>query len=323
MRRAFVRTRRFLRHAAMPPSVAILLTIASASFVGAQQPRAAVVPGTITVGDVFHAAVRMALPEGARLAVPDTLELVADVEQAGMREIRVDTTNGAREATVLYPLAAWRPGTYELPPASLRLIDGQRDTTMSVAFPAFEVTSVLPADTAGIEPKPAKDVLGANRLWWPLLLALLIAALIATALYIWWKRRRGADVPVVFTPAVPPLEVALAELAALRREGLIERGELREFYERLTVTLRHFAAAVEPRWSVDLTTSELAPRLRAEAGLQDALELTRILGEADMVKFARAQAVRDGAARDLDSARAWVERIGAPPPAPSGEAKAA
>jgi hypothetical protein len=289
---------------------ALLLLLLGAAHGAAQQPRAAVVPESITVGDVFHAAVRIDLPEGARLAAPDSLDLVEDVEQAGRREVRIDTAGGARQATVLYPLAAWRPGSYALPPVTLRLTDARRDTTLRVPLPAFDVSSVLPADTAGIEPKPAKDVLGANRLWWPILLALLIAALIAAALYVWWKRRRRAvEEPVVFTPAVPPLEVALAQLAALRREGLIERGELRLFYERLTETLRHYAAAIEPRWSVDLTTSELAARLRADAGMQDALELTRILGTADMVKFARATTTKDNASRDLDAARAWVERL--------------
>src|SRR5690606_11567286 len=118
------------------------------------------------------------------------------------REVRIDTAGGVRRATVLYPLAAWRPGSYELAAIPIRVVSAGRDTVMEVRLPAFEVSSVLPADTAGIEPKPAKDVLGANRLWWPILLALLIAALIATALYMWWKKRRGrTEEPVVFTPA--------------------------------------------------------------------------------------------------------------------------
>ncbi|HEX2166888.1 MAG TPA: DUF4381 family protein [Longimicrobiales bacterium] len=301
-----------------------ILLLPGAAAAHAQQPRAAVVPETITVGDVFHAAVRIDLAEGARIGAPDSLDLVADVEHAGRREVRTDTAGGGRSVTVMYPLAAWRPGTYELPPVALRIVDGQRDTTLHVSLPTFEVTSVLPADTSGIEAQPPKDVLGANRLWWPILLALLIAALIAAALYMWWKRRRGAEEPVVFTPAVPPLDVALAQLAALRREGLIERGEFREFYARLTETLRHYVAAVDPRWSVDLTTSELAMRLRADVGMQDALELTRILGAADMVKFARATTTRDNASGDLDAARRWVEQFHVQPePAPADEREAA
>jgi hypothetical protein len=298
--------------------VVIIVTCAAALAGGgsahAQQPRAAVVPESITVGDVFHAAVRIDLTGDTRMAAPDSLELVDDIEHAGRREVRMDTAGGVRRATVLYPLAAWRPGSYELPPIPIRIVGAGRDTVFDVRLPGFDVTSVLPADTAGIEAQPAKDVLGANRLWWPILLALLIAALIATALYIWWKKRRGGgEAPVVFTPAVPPLEVALAQLAALRREGLIERGEFRVFYERLTETLRHYLAALDPRWSVDLTTSELALRLRTDAGMQDALEMTRILGAADMVKFARATTTKDNATADLDAARGWVERFAVQP----------
>ena len=305
-------------------TAAFLTLLLSTTGTFAQQPRAAVVPEAITVGDVFHAAVRLDLAGDARVAAPDSLDLVDEVEHAGRREVRIDTAGGVRRATITYPLAAWRPGTYELPPIPIRIVDAQRDTTLRVPLPAFEVSSVLPADTAGIEPKPAKDVLGANRLWWPILLALLIAALIAVGVYIWWKRRRGdVEEPLVFTPAVPPLEAALAQLAALGREGLIERGEFRIFYQRLTGTLRHYAAAIEPDWSVDLTTSELALRLRTDAGMQDALELTRILGAADMVKFARAVTTTDSAARDLDAARAWVERFAAQREAGTAEREAA
>src|SRR5690606_27749729 len=143
-----------LRTAVLHAAAAGLVCIASAAGVHAQQPRAAVVPENITVGDVFHAAVRVALPEGTRLAMPDTLALVDNIEPAGAREVRFDTVNGTREATVLYPLAAWRPGSYELPDVAVRVINGSRDTTMLVAFPAFAVSSVLPADTAGVEPKP-------------------------------------------------------------------------------------------------------------------------------------------------------------------------
>ncbi|HEX6132563.1 MAG TPA: DUF4381 family protein [Longimicrobiales bacterium] len=307
----------------MRAAVALLLLVLAAPAARAQRPQAAVVPESIRVGDVFHAAVRMPLPAGTRLAVPDSLALVEDVEQAGAREVRIDSAGAARHATVLYPLAAWRPGSYQLPDLQLRVIHAAGDSVLTVSLPAFEVTSVLPADTAGIEPKPAKDVLGANRLWWPILLALLLAAIIATLLYIWWRRRRGAEEPVVFTPGVPPRDAALARLDALRREGLIERGELRELYERLTETLRHFVAAVEPRWSVDLTTSELAARMRSEVDITDALELTRILGEADLVKFARAETTRDNARRDLEAARAWVERFAAAEPELPDEQRAA
>jgi hypothetical protein len=282
----------------------------------AQRPQVAIVPDSITVGDVFHAAIRIDLPEGARLVAPDSLQLPADLESAGRREVRFDTAAAARRTTLLYPLTAWRPGTYELPVIALRIVQDGTETPLDAVLPPITVTSVLPPDTAGIEPKPAKDVLGANRLWWPILLALLAALLLAVALYIWWRRRRRPADEAVFTPAAPAHEVALAQLAALAREGLHERGDFRRFYERLTAILRHYAQGTDARWSVDLTTSELAARLRADLDAVNALEMVRILGAADLVKFARATTTRDSAARDIEAARAWIERT-APAPAPA------
>jgi hypothetical protein len=288
----------------------------------AQRPQAVIVPDTITVGDVFHAAIRVDLPQGARLVVPDSLVPGEDLESAGRREIRFDTVG--HHATVVYPLTAWRPGDYQLPEVTLQVVSDGAVTDLTAALPGFTVRSVLPPDTAGVEPRPAKDVLGANRLWWPILLALIVAAVIATALYLWWRRRRRQPEPVVFTPSAPPRDTALAQLAALARDGLIERGDYRTYYERLTAIMRHYAEAVQPRWSVDLTTSELATRLRGDVETVRALGLIRILGTGDLVKFARATTTADSALHDLDAARAWIDTMTpAPAPADPGEQRAA
>lgn len=292
--------------------VALLLLAVHAQAVPAQrpQPQAAILPRDITVGDVFHAAIRVEVPAGAQLSAPDVLALPEDLEQTGRREVRFDTVGvppGSRRATLVYPLTAWRPGAYELAPVQLTLLGDGSDATVTVALPPFEVTSVLPADTAGVAPRPARDVLGANRLWWPILLALLLAALAAAALWYWWRRRRPAVAePVVESaPAVLPQAAALALLEELRRSGLVERGELKPFYERLTEALRRYAATVRPEWSTDLTTGELAARMPGRGGTA-AGELLRILAGADLVKFARAPATAQDAWRDLDAAIAWV-----------------
>jgi hypothetical protein len=270
--------------------------------------QAAVVPHEITVGDVFHVAIRVDLPAGATLSAPDTLALPPDLEMAGTREVRVDTAGGVRRATVLYPLAAWRPGSYSIATVTVQVVTDGAARAVAVTPPPFSVRSVLPADTAGLEPRPARDVMGGSRLWWPILLALLLAAAIATALYIWWRRRAPRAEPGV-TPAVPavlPRDAAMARLDELEAAGFIERDEMKPFYEELTETLRRYAAAVRPGWGTDLTTTELAARIGAVDA--DGAELLRVLGGADLVKFARGRAAREEARRDLAAARDWVLR---------------
>jgi hypothetical protein len=297
----------------------LLLLLVTAGAHG-QRPQAAVLPEAITVGDVFHAAIRLDVPAGASIVAPDALDLPADIEHAGHRIVRVDTAGGVNRVTVLYPLTAWRPGDHALPPATVGyVVAGARQEAVA-AFPPFAVRSVLPADTAGIEPRPARDVLGASRLWWPILLALLLAVIVAAALAWWWRRRRRQEIPVLtVVPAVPPRTAALARLDELERSDLLARGDFRTFYQQLTEVLRRYAAAVEPAWGVDLTTAELAGRIRA--GDTGSADLLRILRAADLVKFAKAGAAAEAARRDLADARTWVEQTDAA--AAPGEAAAA
>lgn len=277
----------------------------------AQQPQTAVVPQTITVGDVFRAAVRVPLSPGDRLIPPDSIRPGADLEQAGGVEMVVDTVDGTPRATASWPLRAWRPGSYTLPTVRVTITGDGVDRTLTATLPAFEVRSVLPADTTGVEPKPAKDVLGESRVWWPWLLGLLILLLAAAALW-WWRRRRKRAEDVDELPAILPREDALERLRALRDDALLAAGDYRAWYTRLSRILRRYAESAYPELGPDLTTGELAGRARRTVELTDALELVRILGSADLAKFARAVPAAGAPHSDLDAAIAWVERV---PPA--------
>lgn len=294
------------------PVVAILVTLSSAMPARAQEVSTAVVPQTIHVGDVFHAAVRVDLPPGAEAIFPDTLALASeDLEAAGRVRISTDTTGGGRRTTAAYPLTAWRSGEeITLPEVTLVVRDGAAERVLTATFPTFTLASVLPADTSGIEPKPAKDVVGGSRIWWPWVLAGVLALLLAAVLwYLWWRRRsREAPAAVVHAPAVPPRTQALALLRRAREERLVERGELKTFYALVTTALRGYLAAVDPELGADLTTSELARHARRRGAPAALLELLQLLGSADLVKFAKAHPNAANAYSDWDAARAWVER---------------
>lgn len=297
----------------LPGSLLVALALLGGFAHGAHAQRVstAVVPQTITVGDVFHAAVRVELPAGAEAAFPDTLALPSeDIEAAARVRVQVDTTATGRTATALYALTAWRANEdVQLPDLAFTMrAPGGGVATVTASFPVFQLTSVLPADTAGIEPKPARDVWGASRLWWPILLAL--AALLLVALLAWyvWRRRRPREIVQPATPGIPPRQRALDRLAHARTAGFVERGELKPFYTELAAALREYLEAIEPLLGADLTTGELAMHARRRGAPPMLLELIRILGRADLVKFARARPSAAEAYGDLDAARRWVEQ---------------
>lgn len=264
---------------------------------------------TIRVGDPFRALIRISVPPGTTVVLPDSLPPADDIENAGRLRTRRDSTSAGVHVVAAYSLIAWRADSVVLPSidAVLKSADGER--TVSIDLPVVRVVSVLPADTTGIEPKPAKDVLGANRVWWPLLLAaLVLIALIALGIW-WWYRRRRAVVSVEEVPDALPRDGALEELERIRQLALVEKGEFKEHYTRVAEVLRRYMQTVQPAWSTDLTTTELGERVRGDTDVKAALGVLR---HADMVKFARSVPGAADAHADLDRARDWI--AGYPPP---------
>lgn len=279
-------------------------------------PQTAVLGDTIRVGDVVPVAVRVTVAPGQRVAWPDTLPITGElVENAARVRERVDTlADGRLAVTALYAVTPWRTGEVTLPELSVEIVTGREVVrTLTASLPSMDVVSVLPADTAGLEPRPAKDVIGRNWSLWPILLALLaLLALIGGILW-WRRRRRAAGGARAVEPPIPPREKVLARLQEARESGLIEQGNMKEFYTRVSDALRDYLGTLGSGWSEDLTTTELLGRFRAQAGPEEARALGGVLRPADQVKFARRQPDAATAVREWEAARAWVLAFQWPP----------
>lgn len=284
----------------------------------AQELRAALTADTVTVGGVFSAVARVRVPSDHEVIVPDSMPVSGDLENAGIRYQAADTVaDGLVDVTVMYPLAAWRPGEHEVPPIPVRVRGpdgGVQDTTAT--FPAIVIRSVLPADTAGVEPRPPRDVLGPDRVLWPWLLGILVAALALLALGIWLLRRSRRRAPEPVELPKDPRELALAALDRARSLGLLEAGDLKVFYSMVSEAVRRYLAALDDAWGVEWTTHELLEIIRGAIEEEDLVTLRDVLYGADMVKFARGRPTTDEALADWRRAREWVERFRWPKPSP-------
>ena len=276
------------------------------------QPRAAFTRDTVRVGDLVGVVVQLDVPRGATVTAPDTLDVAGDIENAAPKRIEVDTlADGNLRYRILYPISAWKPGPLALPSVTLTVSDQGAQTTVPVKLPELNIRSVLPADTANVQPKPPRDVWGASRLWWPLIL-LAGLALLLIGLAIWWWRRRPKQEAEVrqLVPLVLPREWALRELERLSAARMIERGEYHRYYVELSGIIREYLSRIDTTWSTDLTTRELSDRLIAAQA--NAAAPIDVLSRADLVKFARQQHGADQAGRDLVATRTWVEEFSKP-----------
>lgn len=124
---------------------------------------------------------------------------------------------------------------------------------------------------------------------WGLLAAVLIAA--AVYFLLRYLARHGKALGDIFKPAPPqpPHVVAIKALEELHNQKLWQNNRHKQYYSALSDILRTYIAA---RWQVgamEMTSDEIISSLRGEEMPDKArMDLTAILRDADLVKFAKA-----------------------------------
>ena len=253
---------------------------------------AGVTPETVTVGEPFRSYLRVRLPDSARVRL--------DLFEANDSLQVVDTVFVRREgdsvAVAVYPLVAWVAGDTlaQSVPLTVSLPDG-RSRVYRVPLRLPIMRSVLPADTAGLRPRPAKGLLLApsprSQWWW----VLLVPAVLAAALIAWRVARRTGRVA-----RLDPRAEALARLARLGDAGAPE-----PYFTAATRVLREYLARVDARWGEDLTSDELLGRV-SDPGSLDCAGLAALLARADPVKFGGLVPDPADTRRFAEEVRAWI-----------------
>lgn len=164
------------------------------------------------------------------------------------------------------------------------------------------VRTVLPADSALRVPKPARPLWETKAFpWW--LVALLLAAIAVAIAIWWWMRRRRRPKPVVL---IDPYVRAQKEFTRLESMGLVDAGERTRFVALAVEVLRDYLLARHPDASLALTSRELAAVMRSHPTVP-LEQLTRVLHETDLAKFARWGLTEERARNLAREARAIVE----------------
>jgi hypothetical protein len=244
------------------------------------------------------------LPEGVRIVSVQKLQRGADRIYTGHAQV-----------------AFYRPGRQGVPLFGLPFMRAVKGVTRAVltSDSAFvEIEPVAPAgnptlrDIKEIERQPGPD---------PRVVAGLLGAAVVAVVGALLGRRRRAPLPISLEAAVRlsgplgPYAKALDRLSQIEAERWSARGEVERHYEAVTDVIREYLEKAHGIPALERTTSELRwalPSTLAEAGLGE--RCNTLLGEADLVKFARRRPDEMDAAALLVAARdllgAWHQREG-------------
>ena len=281
----------------------------------------------VTVGETFTIELKAMGPPGT------TWRFASGASEDEIELQTPETAEGApvpEPATHVYEASVYALGEVTIPPIPVRYVlpDGTEGEAESEPI-EIEVGSLLPreADEQKLADIQGPQTVGIGRAFWA---AVIVALLVLAGLVTWLIRRRRreatSEAPVV--PETPADVEALRALDELAASGLLQRGEYRPFYIRLTAVAKRYLERRLAAPVLEMTTSETLAFLRSHADGGDLLPVVRDLSQAgDQIKFARGAGLTEAAEGHLAAVRTLVPalegRLRPSEPVPSEEGRAA
>ena len=284
----------------MKKSLLLIILLAVGLCVHAQVTvEAAIDSIEMLMGEQVHVTLTATMKEGAKAEFPvfkPTQQLIPGVEVLKSTEQGVKgKENGYVERQVVYTLTSFDDTLYYLPPFVVK-VDGKAYKSKSLALKVIGIE----VDTTHVEKFfGPKDVQENPFLWsdWSLLfwLSVLMLVLLAVCYYLYVRLRSGKPVisRIRIIKRLLPHQKAMKEIEQIKADKIQNAEDPKEYYTRLTDTLRKY---IEDRYgfnAMEMTSSEIIERLERalsdDAQSADTMkaELRQLFTTADLVKFAK------------------------------------
>ena len=258
---------------------------------------ATISPIEMLVGEQAKVTVTATMPEGAKAVFPvfkRTQQITPGVEVLGSEELGVKgLENGFVERKVVYTLTSFEDSLFYLPPFTVKVDDRDyKSKNLALKVLTVEVDTLHPENffpPKGVQQNPFLWSEWSPAFWLSVLMVVLM--LLAYYLYLRLRDNKPILAPVRIVKRLLPHQKAMREIEALRVEhrGLNDDNQesQKEYYTRLTDTLRKY---IEERYgfsAMEMTSSEIIGRLMKAPDAKSLDELRMLFQTADLVKFAK------------------------------------
>jgi hypothetical protein len=234
------------------------------------------------------------------------------IDKTADHESLLDTNTQTFRREQQLTITAFEPGTFEIPALEIELNDSVYRTNS-----AELVVSAVEIDTSkgivDIQPNyevtyPFTERVGdfLKNYWHFFAIG---AAAIALFLLVRMIKNRRPPKPEPEAPKIPAHIPALAVLHELLREERWKQPDKKEYYSRLTDTVRLYLEQRFGIFAMEKTTREIINDLKkADITEDDKQSLRKILNKADMVKFAKMSPSDEDGFVSLSQSIEFVER---------------
>ena len=245
-------------------------------------------PAQVTVGDLIRLTLTVTADPGVEVDLPEPDPDMGEFQVLGHEVAGPVEDDGHRIWTVVYTLALYKTGSFEIPPVAV----SYRGEGVQAGSVRTQEHSVRVESTLSDDSKDILDIKGPleipRSLWslWPWF----AAALGLAALIFLYLRRKGGEAPSAVSrkPRLSPYDEAYRALRRLRDSGLLEEGQLKPYFTRLSEIIRRYLERRYLIQAMESTTTQLLDQLRKMSLALDELKLFRdFFPCCDLVKFAK------------------------------------
>lgn len=268
----------------------------------------------MTIADRLHLKITVVVAPGYEIKLPPTGEKLS---QFGIVDYHTSapelTGKGKTRIIRTYVLEPFLSGEYTIPSIAIRFwksgTDKKNAHVLRTKKISMQVASVLPERLKKMKLHDIAPPVGLPRsmalwIWAAIGGGVLVAG--AAVFYFMWMRRNAALVSA--TVYIPPHEQAYRELEQLVADDLIEKGEVKSFYQRISNVLRRY---IENRFGIhapEQTTEEFLDGLKTDTTFPKTYHalLRDFLRHCDLVKFAAHEPSTEDIQNTFDSCKKFI-----------------
>ncbi len=266
----------------------------------------------ILIGEQVGMTLTATVPEGAKVLMPELAErqyITPGVEIVSVEDAETESRGGHTVFRRRLLLTSFDEDAYKIPAQTIK-VSGKDYKTNPLALKVLTVD----VDTTNVDRFfPPKDVQDNPFLWsewsplfWMGVLTFFLI-LLGLYLYIRFKQNKPIISRILVIKHVPPHQKALRAIEKIKGERAVSDAEQKEYYTRLTDTLRRY---IEERFgfsAMEMTTAEIIDRLGSSGDAVMIDELRELFSVADLVKFAKYSALVNENDRNLVNAVNFID----------------
>ena len=243
-----------------------------------------------TIGDKINYKITVDFPENIEVFFPETKDKVGGLAVKDFAVSDIERDEGRITRELSYVLETYKASSYIIPAFDIKYKEKLKSEIEVAKTPEIfvEVVTVLDADASDV--RGIKPPVSLDKRYFKLyiIIAIVFGVLLLVAIVLHYVYHRKQTETESIPEPLPAHQVAYNDLESLMAMDLISKGQIKEYYYRLSNIVRHY---IENRFKLmapERTTEEFLAEMMVTGKLtEDHKELVgNFLEHCDMVKFA-------------------------------------